>query len=151
MDKMSVKIPKSAIFSLIFVILATFTILLLSCTTNDLYTRILNFCKTNDKIELSDVTDFDWDIAYIDRQYYHSGEEIKGKYQINGEFQLLETDFSSRVAFCKDGKLVYDLVLNNFYLEFDPSIETIGPDSVLVVKWEEVPEQKEAKLSLLLQ
>jgi len=96
---------------------------------------------------LSRVTDFDWDIVYVDRTPYSSGSKIKEEYGIEGEFQPLLTDFSSRVAFCKDGKLVYDLELNNFYFEFD-TLEIIKPDSVFTVLWVSMPGQETAKLLL---
>jgi len=102
--------------STISLIAISIMILLLfpGCKAKGLYHQILDFAKENEEIMLSRVTDFDWDIVYVDRTPYSSGSKIKEEYGIEGEFQPLLTDFSSRVAFCKDGKLVYDLELNNF-------------------------------------
>ena len=132
MVRVNKHIIKRKIFILLLLVNA---LLLISCTPPDLYKQILDFCENNKELKLSEITDFEWDIAYVDRQYYKSGEEIKEKYNIEGEFKRLRTDFSSRVAFCKDGKLVYDLELNNHYFEFESSVDIISPESVFTVTW----------------
>ena len=132
-------------------LLSFLTVLSLSvCRFNSLYQQMFDNCRNHNEINLSKITDFDWDIAYIDRQYYGSGEIIKEKYQIEGEFKHLETDFSSRIAFCKEGKLVYDIKLNNHYIEIDSSNEIIYIDTIFKVSWITVDDQNENKLLLSL-
>ena len=152
MDKIVMWIYERKICLFLFMLIMITAILLSGCKSPDksLNKEILNYCNTHEEIRLSNVTDFDWDIAYVDRQYYMVGEELKEKHQIEGEFKRLETDFSSRVAFCKDGKLVYDLVLNNFYFEFNSSVEVIKYNSIFTVSWVNVTDQKEKKLFLSL-
>jgi len=132
-------------FALVIVFVLT------GCQSKNLRTRLLDFSKNHDEIRLSDITDFDWDIAYIDRDYYYSGEKLKEKYHIEGDFDLLDSDFNYRIAFCKDNILVYDLVLNNFDIEIDKSIEIIYPESIFAIKQISIiPNQKEKKPFLFL-
>ncbi|HBL83379.1 MAG: hypothetical protein A2Y17_08000 [Clostridiales bacterium GWF2_38_85] len=139
------KIKLTFLFILIIII-----VLLSSCKSNDFRIQMLDFCENHEKIKLSDISDFDWDIAYIDRQHYMSGEEIKEKFGIEGEFEQLPTDFSSRLAFCKDNKLVKEIILNDCYIEFDSSVEIITPDTIFLVEWLQKGESKEEKLILVL-
>jgi hypothetical protein len=134
--KIKIKIKR---FIIVLPIIIIVTLLLTSCKSNDLYDSLLTYCRTHEEVKLSDITSFEWDISYVDRQYYGAGEEVKEKYQIEGNFQTLETDFSSRIAFCKNGKLVYDLILNNSYLYVDTSIEIIKPNTVLLIEREKYP------------
>jgi len=150
MDKVSQLLSTKALLTMLTIVVAI-TLLLAGCKSRSLHNQILDYCKNQEELSLSEITDFSWDVAYVDRQYYGSGEKLKESYNIEGKFQLLETDFSSRVAFCKDGRLVYDLVLNNFYFEFESSIEIIDRDSVFTINWSSVPDQKEQKLLLSLQ
>ena len=122
---------------LLFLIMATSVLLLIGCRQIDLRDQLMSYCEKHDEIKLSDVTDFEWDIAYTDRQHYMHGEGIKEKYNIEGELKELPTDFSTRVVFCKNGIIVYDLILNDCYLEFDSSIEVISIDSVFKITWAE--------------
>ena len=150
MDKINLNpVFTKIILLLLFIFITIITFILTSNKQSNLYNQILDFSKNNQKIILSELTDFDWDVAYIDRQYYHKGEYLKEKYHIEGDFQLLETDFSSRIAFCKNNKLVYDMILNNFYFEIDDTIKIINPKDSLKIKWIITKGQKEKKLLLL--
>lgn len=98
-------------------------------------TKIEKYCKENTEISLSSVTSFDWDTAYVDYQVYMCGEEIKEKYNLKGDFKIIETDYCYRIAFCKDGNLVNDSVLSTVNIYFDHSIEIIKPDTVFIAEW----------------
>ena len=112
--------------------------------------RLLVYCQNDMEVNLSHITDFDWDTVYIDRQYYKKGEEIQEKYGIIGEPMVIESDFCSRIAFCKDGVLVHDLILNNFVIEIDISVEVFYPDSILTVEWVPINDYDRKKLYLSL-
>jgi len=141
-------VRKKGLSLLVFMI--TIMLLITACMSTNLYDRILDFCKNHDEINLSEITDFDWDIAYIDRDYYHSGEELEKKHQIEGTFKMLHSDYNYRIAFCKDNVLVYDLILVDSTIETDNSIEIIYPDSIFTVTRVPIPEIKEEKLILTL-
>ncbi|MCL2503918.1 MAG: hypothetical protein FWE94_04835 [Coriobacteriia bacterium] len=112
-----------------------------------LHSRIRDYCEAHEEVRLSDVTDFDWDIAYVDREPYGDEKKLREKYGIVGVLEEFETDALSRIAFCRDGELVYDLVLNYSYFEVASSVEIIYPDSVFRVT--QIPlEYKEKKLFL---
>jgi len=140
MAQINRRVPESIDTTLILTIVVAVVVLLVGCgllaePEPDLRSTILAYCETHEEIRLSEVTDFDWDIAYVDREPYSDGQTLREKYDISGAFEPLETDFSSRIAFCENGILVYDLKLNNWYLELDRSIDSITPDSVLSVAW----------------
>ena len=136
---------RKTVFALMFLM-----IMLSACRPKDLHDQILDFCRDHDTIILSDVTEFDWTVAYIDRQHYMNGEGLKENFGIEGEFKSLPTDFSTRIAFCKDNILVYDLIINDFYFEIDSSLDTIAPDSKFLVEWAQIDESSDDKLSLIL-
>lgn len=125
----------SILIMLSFVAIVLSLIFFAAYLKTDLSANIFRLCEKNEEIKISDVTNFDWEIAYIDRNYYGSGEVLKEKYKISGNFKALETDNTSRVAFCKNGELVYDLIVNNEHLEFDKSIEFFYQDAVFTVRW----------------
>ena len=99
----------------------------------ELSEKIFTICETNDSIKISDITDFEWDIAYIDKQAYGTGQELQEK-GIEGNFQKLETDCLCRVAFCKGNKMVYELILNESYVFIDDSITEITQETILLIK-----------------
>jgi hypothetical protein len=142
-------------FALVIVFIIAMVFFLSDSREKNLRVKIEEYCKSNERICLSEVTDFEWDAAYIDRTPYNKGTKIKDIYKFEGEFEALQTDFSTRIAFCNDGKLVYDLVLNNFYFEFEQDIEIIYPSCVFNVVWETVtweaaPDLVEEKLLLYI-
>ncbi|MCL2503923.1 MAG: hypothetical protein FWE94_04860 [Coriobacteriia bacterium] len=101
-----------------------------------LWEKILDYCETHEEIRLSDVTDFDWDVAYVDPEPYGKGERLKEKYHIEGK--LSESNGTRRIAFCKDGRLVlefFHVSAGAFRLSLDPSVEIIHPDSVFEAEW----------------
>ena len=100
-----------------------------------LYDKILIYCENRTEVNFAAITDFQWDIAYVDREYYGEGKKIKEQYKITGEFRYLATDFSSRIAFCKDDKLIYDLVLNHHFFEMDSAVEIFYPEAIFAVEW----------------
>ena len=108
---------------------------LVSCFKSTLEEKILNYCETNSEITLSEVTSFDWDIAYFDYQSYMHGEEMKEKYGLSGEFETLSTDHSYRIAFYKDNKFLKEEILSRAYIEFDRSVEIIEPDTLFTAEW----------------
>lgn len=99
----------------------------------DLGDKLMLHCEKNDTIKIQDITDFDWDIAYIDKQNYGVGEQILQK-GIVGDFKALESDFLYRIAFCKDNTLVYDLILNEDFISIDNSIFEFTPQTTLHIK-----------------
>jgi len=104
----------------------------------------------HDEIKLSEFTDFEWDVAYIDREYYRSGQQLKEKYNIQGEFELMHSDFNSRIAFCMKGNLVEDVIfVRTEKLDFDISIEIFYPETVFTVEWETLHLTKDYKKLVL--
>ncbi|MCL2503919.1 MAG: hypothetical protein FWE94_04840 [Coriobacteriia bacterium] len=98
--------------------------------------KILDYCETHEEIRLSDVTDFDWDVAYVDPEPYGKGERLKERYHIEGK--LRELGGTTRIAFCKDGRVVFDfshISADSCRLWFDSSVEVIYPDSVFEAEW----------------
>ncbi len=118
------------LFLTTFIVLITF----ISHRDNlDLYDRLLITCEESNTIKIKDITNFDWDIAYIDKQNYGVGEQILQK-GIVGDFKALESDFLYRIAFCKDNTLVYDLILNEDFISIDNSIFEFTPQTTLHIK-----------------
>lgn len=96
---------------------------------------IYEYCKKNTSVKLADLTEFDWDTAYIDYEHYERGKALKDKYQIKGDFKELESDNLYRIAFCKKNELVCDLILNEEDIQIDSQIESITQTTVLTVEW----------------
>jgi len=97
--------------------------------------KLIRYCKNNSKIQLTEITDFEWDKAYLDYDSYQGGEAIKEKHGITGSLQKIRSDYLFRIAFSKDGKITEDIILNMFYIEFDESIEVITPKTLFTVNW----------------
>ena len=121
-----------SIFVLSITIIALIFALIFPKTKPNLYDQLLTYCETNSEIKISDFTDFDWDIAYIDWQNYGNGKIITEK-GIRGNFKPLESDTLYRIVFCKEDELVYDLILNVFYLLLDDAILEITPETLLSI------------------
>jgi len=48
----------------------------------NLESKILGYCETHEEIRLSNVTDFDWDVAYVEGpEAYGRGERLKREYK----------------------------------------------------------------------
>ena len=117
------------------VIVAGIAIAIATCHEPYFDEKILAYCETNDELTLSEVTSFDWDIAYFDYQSYMQGEGIKEKYGLSGELTELIVDHNYRIAFYKDSELVSDEILTWTEIEFERSVETIKPDTLFTVEW----------------
>lgn len=112
--------------------------LLISITKNDenVIENVKEYCKENNEIQFYEVTKFDWDTAYLDYQHYGYGEEIREKYDLTGDFKLLDSDNLLRIAFCKDGELVKDVICDFSSLSFGGSTTIIKPETIFVVEWD---------------
>ena len=133
------KIKLIVIIGLIVVLSITCLSLFFTLKNNneeDIVENIRAYCKKNKQIKLSEITKFDWDTAYIDNQHYGYGEEIKEEYGLIGEFENLYSDNLLRIAFCKDKKLVKDVICSVFLLYFDNSVKIIKPETILMVEWD---------------
>lgn len=98
--------------------------------------KIHTYCKENESIKLSEVTDFDWDIAYVDREYYQAGKNLQTQYGIQGKFEMLDSDNLIRIAFCKDNVLVYDMICNEEYIQVDSKDGILERETVLSTRYE---------------
>ena len=98
--------------------------------------RIQDYCKSNNEMTFADITNFDWNIAYVDHQYYSSGENIKEKYGLPVNLKLIHSDSCYRIAFFKDNILINDSIINFENVLVDISAETIRPDTQFSVTWE---------------
>ena len=149
MDRITKRIfSRKALFFVVPILVIC--VLMLSRRSELEASQILDYCKSHNEIRLSEITEFDWDIAYVDRMPYSNGDVLKEKYGIEGEFEAMESDALSRIAFCKDKTLVYDLQLLSDYIEIDPSVEVINYDSVFDCVWISIPEYKAGTLLLTL-
>lgn len=99
-----------------------------------LQNKIIECCQNKKEVQLSEITDFDWDVAYLDYQKYASGEIIKNQYHIIGNLQKMNSDYCFRIIFCKNGQLVKDSIMMSDYIAFDDDTEIIEPDSKYFVK-----------------
>jgi hypothetical protein len=126
---------KFVIIAICILIIGAFVFVRVS--NNDVKTlneKIAEYCNRNSEMKLSDITNFEWDTAYIDREAYMSGQEIAKTYGIVGEFIQIDSDYLYRIAFCKDKKLVCDLIVAVFHVDFEPSVKVIYPDTVFSVE-----------------
>ena len=129
------KMKKILFVGVSLLIVGLIALLFIINNPQNITTRIEKYCEGNKEISLSSVTTFDWDTAYVDYQVYMCGEEIKEKYNLKGDFKMIEADYCYRIAFCKDGYLVNDSVLSTVNISFDHSIEIIKPETLFVAEW----------------
>ncbi len=122
----------------VLIYLLILSVLVMSgCKSNpDFSDMLLSYCTQHSSVAFQDVTDFEWDIAYVDYESYGEGEIIKEKYGLTGDFEELDFDFLFRIAFYKNGNLVNDSILNSEDIALDSSIEIINPNTVFNAKWE---------------
>ncbi len=107
----------------------------------------------NDEVKFSEVVEFEWDTAYVDYETYGYGNDIKEKYGITGEFQEIIADYCYRIAYCKDGVLVADLILSTtgtFAIEIDKSVEIIYPDTMFNIERQTYNENGIMKIHLTI-
>jgi len=130
------------------IIISIILISTISCGGASLSEQIRSYAENNDELRLSEITNFDWDVAYIDRDAYQNGERIQEEHGIIGEFRNLESGHLIRVAFVKDRNLVYDLIVGVFRIDFDDSIEVIYPNDIFEVTWFGIPTHEDKRLFL---
>ena len=118
--------------------------------------ELLNYCKNNDTVTLSDITKFNWDVAYLDYQVYGQGENLKNTYGITGKFEGLNSEEQFAIAFCKNGKLVKYSICNWLDIMFgetlpsdDKQIVVIYPNDIFTVKWKQDEMRNKSTLYLL--
>jgi hypothetical protein len=97
---------------------------------------IFDYCSTNNEMTFSNVTDFEWDIAYTDFQKGSDGEKLKEKYGFKDEFEYIKKgSVAYRIAFYKGDKLVKDQILTSL-VDLDKSVEIIYPNTRFKCEWQ---------------
>ena len=115
----------------VLVIVVVVSVLFL-CQSKGLSDKIYSHCLEADEVTIAALTDFEWDVAYIEHEPYTDGHQLIETYGIKGEFEPLDTDYVYRIAFCKGGALVYDLIQNKS-VQISEQIKIIRPETVLTV------------------
>ena len=110
--------------------------------------HILDYCENNQTFKFSLITEFDWDIAYVDRQAYGKGEDLKKKYGLDYDFEILETDYWYRIVFCNDRSVVRETIFSTVSILLHDSVEVINPDSVFNIEWKDGSERPVLYLSV---
>jgi hypothetical protein len=95
--------------------------------------QIVRFCEDKKEMNFEELTKFNWDKAYVDREYYGNAEIMKKKYNLEGDFRELDNDTGFRIAFYKDKKLVKSFIYLGEYLRLDSNIEEFIPQTLFAV------------------
>lgn len=95
--------------------------------------KIYNYALKNEQIRISALTDFDWDVAYLDYERYGTGEQLKRKWNLTGDFSAMESDTFYRIAFYDNNTLVYDCVINEYYCKIDSKVEQFDSETLFFV------------------
>ena len=82
---------------------------------------------------LGELTDFEWDSAYIQRNPNGRAGSIKEEHNLKGNVRRLMTNVVVRIIFVKDRRIVRSSKLSKEIM-LDPSIEVLKPDTLLHAK-----------------
>ena len=105
-------------------------------TSYDYALDIIDYCKHAETFTFLEVTDFEWDIAYVDYDAYESGEHIKESYDLDVDLTTLMTEELYRIVFCKDDEFVKELIFSLWEVRIDYDVDVFKPDTIFNVSWE---------------
>lgn len=122
--------------TLIFVVMVA-VLLLSGCITETKspIEQIENYAKTYEFFPMGDALDFQWDVAYIDRQLYAQATDLKEKYGLEFDIETQDVDHMHRILFFKDGILIKKPLFEYIKIEIPEEIEVIYPDTDVGAKW----------------
>ncbi len=109
---------------------------------NSTYARLYSYANEHSELKMSDITDFEWDCAYIDYQHYGNGEDIKQKYNLECDLKPLETDYSFRIIFFNSKELIREEIFNYDQLSFKGDIDMFDNSTVFSVGFETYAEKE---------
>ena len=115
---------------------------------NGIYTHLYSHANKHSELKISDITNFEWDHAYIDYQHYGNGEDIKQKYNLECNLETLETDYSFRIIFFKNKELIREERFNHDQLSFKGDIDMFDNSTVFSVDFETDAEKENPILVL---
>jgi len=95
--------------------------------------------KNISTFSMNEITDFQWDKAYLDYENYDKGEKIKEKYQLKGHIRMQLSNVQVRIIFAKNDRIVKMSIVDTMIVMFDPTIADLLPDTVLNVEWVKSP------------
>lgn len=117
---------------------------------NSTYARLYSYANKHSELKISDITNFEWDCAYIDYQHYGNGEDIKQKYNLECDLKTLETDYSFRIIFFKNKKLIKEEIFNYDQLNFKGNIDKFDNNTIFSVGFKKDIEKENSILVLAL-
>lgn len=117
---------------------------------NGIYDRLYSYANKHSELKISDVTNFEWDCAYIDYQHYGNGEDIKQKYNLECNLKTLETDYCYRILFFENNKFIKEELFNYNQLNFVGDIDKFDNNTVFSVSFEKGMEKDNSILVLEL-
>lgn len=143
---------KSFIISIILVILVCVlgVSYILFENNNSTYDRLYSYANKHSEMKISDITNFEWDCAYIDYQHYGNGEDIKQKYNLECDLKTLETDYCYRILFFENNKFIKEELFNYNQLNFVGDIDKFDNNTVFSVSFEKGMEKDNSILVLEL-
>jgi len=103
--------------------------------------EIQALCREQDSFRLGDVTDFDWDYAYLAVSALSYGDEPKTKMPIRSWSNPITVHFGFSsdeqfIKFVKGDYVTRIMYLDTYFVYFSVATDLkIMPDSVLEVKW----------------
>ena len=143
------KIVKTIIIIILIFIVVLTSIVSLSYTLDkyDFQSRLIRFCEAREQMTFDEFTRFRWDIAYIDREYYGYGDDMKEKYGLEGKFRYFGNDSGFRIAFYRNNKLVKSGRCV-FYISLNDDVEIIMPETIFNIKIEYIDKYNKNHIKL---
>jgi len=142
-----------------FNILCLLVIVVLFSSCNISIYDLFDYCKSHSEVKLGEVTNFKWDVAYLDFEAYGHCSELSEKYNITVPESFRKDNRNSlgddnfAIAFCKDGEVVEYSQFRRSTLLFGTNEEDrykfvgeIYPDTVFKIEWEKDEEDEMLKL-----
>ena len=117
---------------------------------NSTYARLYSYANKHSEMKISDITNFEWDSAYIDHEHYGNGEDIKQKYNLECDLKTLETDYSFRILFFKNDKMIKEEKFTYEQLYFAGDIDKFDNNTIFSVSFEKDMEKDNTILVLEL-
>ncbi|MCL2298552.1 MAG: hypothetical protein FWC27_00190 [Firmicutes bacterium] len=118
---------RKKVFVMLLVLLVPFSLLSAHIYNSSYDIRTAHKYRNVEYISAKDLTDFPWDVAYID------WGNTKSKYDLEGQFKNIPMDFHFGLAFVNDGKLVKEYICNITVIQFADDVEVLLPETLLYI------------------
>ena len=106
----------------------------------DLYKKIASQCEnSNFAFPMNRITDFEWDVAYFDREAYADGKKTRARYQLKGLYLGLGRDDIERIIFVSNGEIVKIASMYFYEATFSSPVEMLKPDTILLAEQRQHP------------